>query len=54
MADPDKAQAVFEKGTEAITKAIAELPDQGAKLDRRTAKMRDMKDKLRALISCAP
>jgi AIPR protein len=54
MADPDKAQAVFEKGTEAITKVIAELPDQGAKLDRRTAKMRDMKDKLRALISCAP
>jgi hypothetical protein len=33
------------------TKAIAELTNQGAKLDRRTAKMRDMKDKLRALIS---
>jgi hypothetical protein len=51
MADPDKAHAVFEKGTKAITKAIADLTDQGAKLDRRTAKMRDMKDKLRALIS---
>jgi hypothetical protein len=50
MADPDKAQAVFEKGTKAITKAITELRDQDAKLDRRTAKMRDMKDKLRALI----
>jgi hypothetical protein len=50
MADPDKAQAAFEKGTDAITKAIAELTDQGAKLDRRTAKMRDMRDKLRALI----
>ena len=25
IADPDKAQAVFEKGTKAITKAIAEL-----------------------------
>jgi len=50
MSDPDEAQAVFEKGTKAITKAIAELTDQGAELDRRTAKMRDMKDKLRALI----
>jgi hypothetical protein len=50
MADPDKAQAVFEKGTKAITKAIAELTDQGAKLDRRTAKMRDMRDKLRATL----
>jgi hypothetical protein len=50
MADPDKAQAVFEEGTKAITKAIAELTDQDAKLDRRTAKMRDLKDKLRSLI----
>jgi hypothetical protein len=50
IADPDKAQAVFEKGTKAITKAIAELTDQGAKLDRRTAKMRDMRDKLRATL----
>ena len=50
MADPDKAQAVFEKGTEAIKLAIGEMADQGAGLDRRTAKMRDMKDKLRALI----
>jgi len=41
---------VFEKGAKAITKAITELKDQGAKLDRRTAKMRDMRDQLRALI----
>jgi hypothetical protein len=50
MADADKAHAVFEMGTKAITKAIAELKDQSAKLDRRTAKMRDMRDKLRAII----
>lgn len=51
MADPDKAQAAFEKGTEAIKAAIAELKDQGATLDRRTAKMRDMKDRLLTVIS---
>ncbi len=51
MTDPDKAQAVFEEGTHLITKAISELTNQDAKLDRRTAKMRDMKDKLRALIA---
>jgi hypothetical protein len=50
MSDPDKAQAVFEEATKAITRAIAELRDQGAELDRRTAKMRDMRDKLRAVI----
>ena len=52
MADPDKAQAVFENGTKAIRLAIDEMVDQGqgADLDRRTAKMRDMKDKLRAVI----
>ena len=50
MLDPDKAQLVFERATQAITHAIAELKDQDAKLDRRTAKMRDMRDKLRAVI----
>jgi hypothetical protein len=50
MADPDKAQAIFEEGTKAITAAISELRAQGAELDRRTAKMRDMKDKLRDTI----
>ncbi|WP_354133585.1 hypothetical protein [Bradyrhizobium sp. S3.9.1] len=46
MADPDSAQMVFDKGTRALTKAVAELREQGAELDRRTAKMRDMRDKL--------
>lgn len=50
MTDPDKAQAIFEKGTEAITFAISELKAQGAELDRRTAKMRDMRDTLRNII----
>ena len=43
MADPDKAQAVFEKGTKTITKAIAELTDQDAKLDRRTRPQKQKK-----------
>jgi hypothetical protein len=50
MLDPEIAQAVFEEATEAIGQAIDEMKDQGADLDRRTAKMRDMKDKLRAVI----
>ena len=50
MLDPDKAQAAFEKATQAIKQAISELKHQGAGLDRRTAKMRDMRDKLRAVI----
>jgi hypothetical protein len=50
MADPDKAQAVFEEGAEAIKQAITELSELGAGLDRRSAKMRDMKEKLRSLI----
>lgn len=51
MADPDAAQSVFERTTEIIVKGIAELPDQEAALDRRTAKMREMRDKVRGLIS---
>jgi len=50
LLDPDKAQGVFELATEAITRSVAELKDQGAELDRRTAKMRDMRDKLRTVI----
>lgn len=50
MVDPDEAQIVFERATHAINDAIAELKELGAELDRRTAKMRDMRDKLRALI----
>jgi hypothetical protein len=33
---------VFEEATKKTTKAIAKLVDQGAKVDRRTAKVRDM------------
>ena len=51
ISDPDKAQIVFETAASNITKAIGDLTSQGAKLDRRTAKMRDMKDRLRALIA---
>ncbi|WP_125901219.1 AIPR family protein [Methylobacterium indicum] len=50
MLDPDRAQIVFERATDAIKTAVSELKDQGAELDRRTAKMRDMRDKLRAVI----
>lgn len=50
MADPDKAQEVFEKATAAISKAVKELGNLDAKLDRRTAKMRDMRDKLRDML----
>jgi hypothetical protein len=51
MLDPDEAQAIFEQGTAAIGQAVAELKEVGAELDRRTAKMRDMRDKLCALIA---
>ncbi len=51
MLDPDKAQIVFEQATKGIEQAIVELKEQGAELDRRTAKMRDMKDTLRAVIA---
>ncbi len=54
MADPDEALAVFEDGAEAIRKAIIDLSALDAKLDRRTAKMRDMRDRLRSLILGAP
>ncbi|PWB89884.1 hypothetical protein C5688_13675 [Methylocystis sp. MitZ-2018] len=51
MADPDKAQTIFERATKAIEAAASELKEQGAGLDRRTAKMRDMRDKLRSIIA---
>jgi hypothetical protein len=41
---------IFEEGTKAIIAAVAELRARGAELDRRTAKMRDMRDKLREVI----
>jgi hypothetical protein len=54
MTDPDEALGVFEEGADAIKKAIIKLSALGAKLDRRTAKMRDMRDRLRSLILGAP
>lgn len=51
ISDPDKAQLIFEKATNAITAAVEDLKSHGAGLDRRTAKMRDMKDKLREIIT---
>jgi len=51
MSDPDKALAIFEKGTKAIDKAIKSLSEQDGKLDRRTAKMKDMRDALRKVIT---
>jgi hypothetical protein len=54
MADPDEALAVFNEGSKAIKTAIIDLSALDAKLDRRTAKMRDMRDRLRSLILGAP
>ncbi len=51
MADPDKAQKLFELGSDAISEAIPALKEQGAAKDRRTAKMKDMKDTLRTIIA---
>ena len=50
MADADRGQLIFENCAVAIREAIGEMQDQDAALDRRTAKMRDMKDRLRAVI----
>ena len=54
MLDADRAQDVFEQATEGIERAISELKEQGAERDQRTAKMRDMRDKLRAVIAGSP
>lgn len=51
MTDPEAAQKIFERGTVAIDLAIKALEGHGASLDRRTAKMRDMKDALLTIIS---
>lgn len=50
MADADEAQHVFERATEAIQVAVASLKEHDAGLDRRTAKMKDMRDSLRDVI----
>ena len=51
MADSEMAQSVFERAADAIKKSISDLSELGAGLDRRTAKMRDLRDKLRAVIA---
>ncbi len=50
MIDPDKAQKLFELGSDAISEAIPLLKEQGAARDRRTSKMKDMRDTLRTII----
>jgi len=50
MGDPEKAQGVFEEGAKVIQEAVGKLSAQGGALDRRTAKMRDMRDALRAIV----
>lgn len=50
MADPELALSIFESSSKSILEAITALKQQGAQLDRRTAKMRDMKDALRLTI----
>jgi len=51
MTDPDKAQLVFERAVTAINQAISSLKVEGVALDRRTAKMKDMRDELRRIVS---
>ncbi|MDR6413245.1 UNVERIFIED_ORG: hypothetical protein ABIC62_006680 [Burkholderia sp. 1595] len=50
MSDVEEAQKVFEAAQEAIHKAVNDLGASDAGLDRRTAKMKDMRDKLREVI----
>jgi hypothetical protein len=51
MTDADEAQVLFDQGTKAIQRAVLELKDHGVGLNRRTAKMRDMRDQLRSVIA---
>jgi hypothetical protein len=50
MADADAAQKVFASSCDFIKRAIGTLGAQGAAQDRRTAKMRDLRDALRTRI----
>lgn len=47
MFDIEKSQAIFEKAISVIAVTIPELEDKSSGRDRRTAKMRDMRDRLR-------
>ncbi len=51
MSDPDNAFVIFDMSCDAIRRAIAELEEHGVSLDRRTAKMKDMRDKLRVAVN---
>jgi hypothetical protein len=51
MSEPDEAQKIFDQGAAAIQKAINTLTEQGGARDRRTAKMKDMRDSLRRIIA---
>lgn len=51
MFDPDASQKLFEESAAKVAQAITKLHSLGAARDRRTAKMRDLRDTLRGLIS---
>lgn len=50
MLDTDAAQSIFEKAVNGLEEAIKTL-DSSLSLDRRTAKMKDMRDALRSVLS---
>jgi hypothetical protein len=50
MTGADEAQKIFENANIAIQAAISTLGRHDAALDRRTAKMKDMRDALRGVI----
>lgn len=53
MLDADLSQFAFERAVEAVETSIKNLGPQVG-LDRRTAKMRDMRDELRNVVSASP
>jgi hypothetical protein len=50
MYDAEGAQAIFERAASLIEKSVSSLKELGVNMDRRTAKMRDMRDRLRTII----
>ncbi|MGN4077063.1 AIPR family protein [Burkholderia gladioli] len=50
MSDVEEAQKVFHAAQESVHRAVHDLGVSDAGLDRRTAKMKDMRDKLREII----
>lgn len=53
MLDPDGSLLVFERAVASVDEAIKQLGPQVG-LDRRTAKMRDMRDTLRSVLAWTP